>query len=100
MINSVLPGIVHTNIIPKEMVAAVFPECLTPVSAIVAAYDRFLDDSSGMSGEAVEYLVDQQILAKVPDCLNGRFSRRACTVWDPLFRMYHQELSELPDAIP
>jgi hypothetical protein len=25
MINSVLPGIVHTNIIPKEIVAAVFP---------------------------------------------------------------------------
>ncbi|KAK3061569.1 hypothetical protein LTS18_005908 [Coniosporium uncinatum] len=102
-INGVLPGIVATDIIPPEMIAAVSPECLTPPSTIVEAYHRFLDDPS-LSGEAIECSVDKCML--VPrenwetNFLNGYKSKRAVTVWDPLFKMMHFEGSGLPDAIP
>ncbi|KAF2399363.1 NAD(P)-binding protein [Trichodelitschia bisporula] len=99
-INVVLPGIVHTKIIPPEMVAAVQPEFLTPVESIVRAYRTFLDDDTGLSGEAIECSVNEHIFVPRPEYLNGAASKRACTVWDPLFKMYHGEGSELPDAIP
>ncbi|CAM1505038.1 Fc.00g106750.m01.CDS01 [Cosmosporella sp. VM-42] len=98
-INCVLPGIVATNIIPPEMIAAVTPECLTPVSTIVAAYNKCLEDES-LSGEAIECSAEKMLFTPRPEYQNGRVSRRACTVWDPLFKMYHNELSQLPDAIP
>jgi len=76
---------------------------LTPPSTIVEAYHRFLDDPS-LSGEAIECSVDKCML--VPrenwetNFLNGYKSKRAVTVWDPLFKMMHFEGSGLPDAIP
>jgi NAD(P)-dependent dehydrogenase (short-subunit alcohol dehydrogenase family) len=100
LINAVLPGIVHTKIIPPEMIAAVSKEYLTPVNNIVSAYNRFLNDETGMAGQALECSVEKQLFAKVPDYLDGPASRRACTVWDPLFKMIHHEPSELPDALP
>ncbi|KAF2691948.1 hypothetical protein K458DRAFT_473589 [Lentithecium fluviatile CBS 122367] len=98
-INAVCPGIVHTSIIPQEMVDAVSPECLTPISTIVAAYERCLDDES-LFGKVIECSVDKQFFLETPSLANGRFSKRAVTVWDPLFKMYHKESSGLPDAIP
>ncbi|KAF4989818.1 hypothetical protein FDECE_14587 [Fusarium decemcellulare] len=97
-INCILPGIVATKIIPLEMVAAVSPECLTPVGTIVSAYNKCLDDES-LYGEAIECSVDKLLLTPRPDFQNGRVSKRAVTVWDPLFKMYHHEVSQLPDAI-
>ncbi|KAJ3525043.1 hypothetical protein NM208_g11810 [Fusarium decemcellulare] len=97
-INCILPGIVATKIIPPEMVAAVSPECLTPVGTIVSAYNKCLDDES-LHGEAIECSVDKLLLTPRPDFQNGRVSKRAVTVWDPLFKMYHHEVSQLPDAI-
>lgn len=70
---------------------------MTPESNIVSAYNRFLDGEE--YGEAVECSANEQLLVPKPEYLNGRISRRACTVWDPLFKMYHHEISELPDAI-
>ncbi|KAJ9665476.1 hypothetical protein H2201_004358 [Coniosporium apollinis] len=100
-INAVLPGIVHTKIIPQEMIDAVSPECLTPIDQIVKAYNTFLDDDEGSCvGEAIECSVDKHCWVPRPEYLNGKFTKRAVTVWDPLFKMYHGELSELPDAIP
>ncbi|KAF2741428.1 15-hydroxyprostaglandin dehydrogenase [Polyplosphaeria fusca] len=98
-INAVCPGIVHTSIIPQAMVDAVSPECLTPVSTIVAAYKRCLNDAS-VFGKVIECSAAQQFLLETPELANGRVSKRAVTVWDPLFKMYHHELSGLPDAIP
>ena len=71
---------------------------MTPISNIVSAYNRFLDGDE--YGEAVECSVNDQILVPRPEYLNGRKSKRACTVWDPLFKMYHHENSGLNDAIP
>jgi hypothetical protein len=65
------------------MVAAVSPECMTPVSQIVSAYIRFLDhEDTSLSGEAIECAADKQIFVPRPEYLNGRFSIRATTVWD------------------
>jgi len=99
-INAVLPGIVHTKIIPQEMIDAVSPECLTPISTIISAYARFLnDDENSLFGEAIECSADKQLFVPRPEFLNGMVSRRACTVWDPLFKMLHGEESGLEDAI-
>ncbi|CAG9983917.1 unnamed protein product [Clonostachys byssicola] len=97
-INCVLPGIVATKIIPPEMVAAVSSECLTPVSTIVAAYRKCLEDKT-LAGEALECSADKILPVPKPALQNGRISARAVTVWDPLFKTYHNEPSGLPDAI-
>jgi hypothetical protein len=79
----VLPGIVHTNIIPPEMVAAVSEEALTPISQITSAYFKFLDHGdASLSGEALECAGKEQMLVPRPEYLNGAISKRACTVWD------------------
>jgi len=99
-IGAVLPGIVHTNIIPPEMVAAVEQDYLTPVSTIVKGYQRFLeDDKKEFSGQVVEGSIEKVIPVPRPEPLNGRYTVRACTVWEPLFKQYHGENSDLPDAI-
>jgi hypothetical protein len=98
-IGGVLPGIVQTNIIPPEMIAAVAPDSLTPVSTIVSAYQRLLDDES-LAGKAIEAQVDQHFVVKYPEYLGGKYSQRACTVWEPLFKQYHGENSDLPGALP
>jgi len=100
-IGGVLPGIVATNIIPPEMVAAVSSDCMTPLSTITSAYDKFLEDEGGsLAGTAIEASVDKLCTVKYPDYLNGRYSQRACTVWEPLFTSYHGESSGLEGAIP
>lgn len=98
-INTICPGIVHTSIIPQEMVDAVSPDCMTPVSTIVAAYERCLDDAS-LFGKVIECSTDKQFELEPPTLANGHYSVRAVTVWEPLFKMYHKEASGLPDAIP
>jgi hypothetical protein len=82
------------------MLDAVSPDCLTPVSTIVAAYDRLLSDSNHQTGEAVECSVDELFLVPQTEYCNGKFSKRAVTVWDPLFKMMHGETSGLADSIP
>jgi hypothetical protein len=59
---------------------------LTPISTIVAAYERFLDDES-LFGRAIECSVDKQFFIETPTLANGHISKRAVTVWDPLFKM-------------
>ena len=82
------------------MLDAVSLECLTPVSTIVAAYDALLSDANQQTGEAVECSVDQQFFVPTTEYCNGWFSKRACTVWDPLFQMMHGQKSGLEEAIP
>ncbi|KAF2270872.1 15-hydroxyprostaglandin dehydrogenase, partial [Lojkania enalia] len=97
-INCVCPGIVHTSIIPQAMIDAVSVECLTPVSTIVAGYERFLNDES-LYGKVIECSADKHFFLETPSLANGHVSKRAVTVWDPLFQMYHHASSGLPDAI-
>jgi hypothetical protein len=73
-------------------------DSLTPISTIIGAYDRFLNDDS-LTGQAMECSADKQILLPFPEYANGSVTKRACTVWDPLFKMMHSENSGLADAI-
>ncbi|KAL4893689.1 hypothetical protein BDV59DRAFT_192857 [Aspergillus ambiguus] len=97
-INCILPGLVATKIIPPEVVAAVSPECMTPLSTIVSGYSKCLEDES-LVGQALEASAEKLLIVPQPELQNGRVSKRSVTVWDPLFRMYHGEPSQLPDAI-
>ncbi|KAJ5698366.1 hypothetical protein N7462_000371 [Penicillium macrosclerotiorum] len=100
LINVVMPGIVNTPIVPPEMIAAVTPECLTPVATILKGYQTFLEDTTGMAGEILECSAEKLIYYHMPEYGNGHVTKRAITVWEPLFRMMHGEDSGLPDAIP
>lgn len=72
---------------------------MTPKSTIVRAYNEFLNDKSRF-GQAVECSVDKILLLEEPPLGNGRFTKRSCTVWDPLFKQMHGENSDLEQAIP
>ncbi|KAK0856366.1 hypothetical protein LTS02_010645 [Friedmanniomyces endolithicus] len=97
-INCVMPGIVDTAIVPRQMIAAVDPSDITPVSTIVSAYLRLLDDES-LTGQGIECSVDKQLPFTDPPLMNGKHTKRAATVWDPLFKIMHGENSGLADAI-
>ncbi|KAL5337482.1 hypothetical protein BJX70DRAFT_234720 [Aspergillus crustosus] len=99
-INVVMPGIVDTPIVPPEMIEAVTPECVTPVDVILRGYQMFLEDTSGRTGETVEGSGDKLVSYAMPAYGNGHITKRAVTVWEPLFRMMHGEDSRLPGAIP
>lgn len=60
---------------------------MTPISTVVAAYERCLDDAS-LYGRAIECSTDKQFELEPPTLANGHYSRRAVTVWDPLFKMW------------
>lgn len=72
---------------------------MTPMSTITSAYVRLLDDDTA-TGQAVECSRDQQIPYPEPPLLGGKYTKRAVTVWEPLFKAMHHENSGLPDAIP
>lgn len=72
---------------------------MTPVKTVTDAYVRLLDDES-LAGQAIECSVDKHLFFPDPPLENGKASKRAITVWDPLFELLHGEPSELPDAIP
>ncbi|OJJ56267.1 hypothetical protein ASPSYDRAFT_48547 [Aspergillus sydowii CBS 593.65] len=99
LINVVMPGMVDTPIVPPEMTAAVTPECLTPVETVLKGYQTFLQDTTGMTGQTLECSVNKLIYYQLPEHGNGYVTKRAVTVWEPLFRMMHGEDSQLPDAI-
>ncbi|KAH9823608.1 15-hydroxyprostaglandin dehydrogenase [Teratosphaeria destructans] len=99
-LNVVMPGAVATPIVPKAMIEAVSPDCLTPVSTIIAAHDRFIEDQDGICGQALEGSADKLVYYNLPEYGNGYKTKRAVTVWEPLFEMTHGEGSGLPDAIP
>lgn len=84
---------------PNDGISQLTSDSLTPISTIVAAYNKFLDDDS-LAGQAIEGSADKHIFSHWPEFLNGSVSKRSVTVWDPLFEMLHGEKSGLPDAIP
>lgn len=60
---------------------------------------KLLNDDS-LYGQAIECSVDRLLFAKQPEYLDGPYSKRATTVWEPLFKMMHFENSGLPEAVP
>lgn len=67
---------------------------------MIEAYDRVLEDDSGMTGEILECSAEKIINYNLPPEGNGRVTKRAVTVWDPLFVMMHGEPSGLDEALP
>lgn len=53
-----------------------------------------------MAGELLECSAEKLIYYNLPEMGNGGVTKRAVTVWEPLFRAMHGEDSQLPDAIP
>ncbi|KAK3614715.1 hypothetical protein LTR56_027071 [Elasticomyces elasticus] len=98
-INCVMPGIVDTAIVPRQMLAAVDPASMTPVPNIVNTYIRLLYDET-LTGQGIECSVDKQLPFPDPPLLNGVHTKRAITVWEPLFKLMHGEASGLEGAIP
>ncbi|KAH9827356.1 15-hydroxyprostaglandin dehydrogenase [NAD(+)] [Teratosphaeria destructans] len=97
-INAVMPGIVDTAIVPPEIAAAAGTENITPISTITRAYDQLLE-SEKASGVILEGSVDKIIRVPDPPLLNGSRTKRAVTVYDPLFKYLHGEESGLQDAV-
>ncbi|KAJ2980088.1 hypothetical protein NQ176_g2855 [Zarea fungicola] len=81
-LNAILPGIVLTGAVPQASINATRPEHLTPIETVVKAYSLCLTQHD-LNAEFA----------------NGATTKRACTVWEPLFEEKHHEKSELPDAI-
>ena len=52
-----------------------------------------------MTGELLECSGEKMIYYPQQELGNGASTRRAVTVWEPLFQMMHGEDSELPSAI-
>ncbi|OAA61935.1 NAD(P)-binding domain protein [Niveomyces insectorum RCEF 264] len=105
LLNCVCPGIVATDIVPPEMVAAVHADALTPLVTIVRAYASCLDDDGvyGARGGVVLECSGTQISDFEHARLtfkNGVPSARSVVVWEPLFAQIHGEASGLPGAIP
>ncbi|KAF7522919.1 hypothetical protein G7054_g11961 [Neopestalotiopsis clavispora] len=97
--NVVCPGLVATNIIPPEVVAAFEEQYLTPVSTVVRAYSEFLGDADDRYGVAVEATADKIIDVQTAPLGNGKASIRSVTVWEPLFKQMHHENSDLKGTI-
>lgn len=70
------------------------------METVLEGYRMFLEDTSGMTGQLLECSVDEFTYYQLPDYGNGVATVRACTVWEPLFKQYHGEDSQLPSAIP
>ena len=60
---------------------------------------RFIEDET-LTGQGIECSVDEQLFFPEPPLLNGKHTKRAATVWEPLFKVMHGEHSGLDDAIP
>lgn len=73
---------------------------ITPVQTILKAYQTFLEDTTGMHGQLLECSANKLVYYPEPEQGNGHVTKRAITVWEPLFRMMHGEDSQLPEAIP
>lgn len=65
---------------------------LTPIKTITDAYVKLLDDDS-LYGQAIEGSVEKHLFFPDPPMVNGAATKRAVTVWDPLFEMLHGHTS-------
>jgi hypothetical protein len=68
------------------------------MSTITSAYMQLLEDDTA-SGVGLECSVDKIIPFPDPPFANGKFSKRAVSVYDPLFKLFHGENCGLPDVV-
>ena len=73
---------------------------MTPISTVLAAHDVFINDETGQVGKTLEASADKLVFYDPPEYGNGYKTKRAVTVWEPLFKAMHGEESGLEDAIP
>ncbi|KAH8881776.1 hypothetical protein GQ53DRAFT_832078 [Thozetella sp. PMI_491] len=97
-LNAVLPGIVATGAVPQASIDATKPEHITPVETVVKAFEMCLTQPT-LNGQLIECSTDKHFLLPLPELANGAATKRACTVWEPLFESKHKEKSGLPDTI-
>jgi hypothetical protein len=93
-----ISGVVRYSPNNKQHFQSLAMSSLTPIFTVVGACDRFLDDES-LASHAVECLADKEIFLSFPEYANRRVTKRACTVWDPLFKVMHSKNSGLEEAI-
>ncbi|RMD42858.1 hypothetical protein DV735_g2272, partial [Chaetothyriales sp. CBS 134920] len=95
--NVVCPGAVATPLIPQGLRDA-YGKHMTDINTVTRAYHRYLDDPN-LNGEIAEASVDQVLVQPEQVYVNGEASRTAATVYDPIFKALHSELSEVPGAL-
>lgn len=72
---------------------------VTSIQTVLEAFQVFLEDTTGMTGELLECSGTRLVFYPMPAPGNGRVTQRAVTVWEPLFRMMHGDDSRLETAI-
>ncbi|KAL2817670.1 hypothetical protein BDW59DRAFT_175395 [Aspergillus cavernicola] len=82
-LNAILPGIVPTGAVPQASLDVTNPEHLTPIETVL-----------------IECSTDKYFFLPRLELANGEATKRACTVWEPLFESKHSEISGLGHAIP
>ncbi|KAJ0120072.1 hypothetical protein J7T55_000925 [Diaporthe amygdali] len=97
--NAVLPGIVITGAVPQASIDATRPEHITPVETVVRAYNLCLDQRD-LNGQLIECSADKTMFLSVPEMANGTTTKRACTVWEPLFKAKHHERRQKEFGLP
>jgi hypothetical protein len=65
----------------------------------MAGYERYIEDSTGKTGESIEAAHDELIEWGHPGYKSGAFAQRTEKVYDPWFEMVHGEKSELAGAL-
>lgn len=97
-INCVMPGGIETPAFPGFS-TAFLPEHLTLRSNLLSAYERYVEDATGKTGETIEAAHDELIEWGHPGYKSGAFAQRTEKVYDPWFEMVHGEKSGLPGSI-
>lgn len=98
-INCVMPGGIETPAMPGFS-TAFLPEHMTLRSNLISAYDLFIEDTTGKTGETIEAAHDTLIKWGHPGYKSGAFAQRTEKVYEPWFEMVHGERSGLPGAMP
>ena len=94
--NVICPGAVATPNIPPPMREA-FGSMMTDMRTVVRAYHRYLSEPT-LNGEICEASVDKVLVQPTQPYGNGKASKMAGTVYDPLFAAIHGELSGVEGA--
>lgn len=98
-VNCVMPGGIETPAMPGFS-EAFLPEHMTLRSTLISGYDLFLDDEKNdKTGELIEAAHKELIPWGHPEYKSGTFAKRSEKVYEPWFRMIHQESSELPGTL-
>lgn len=73
---------------------------LTKKECLMCAYDVFLEDEKNeKNGQAIEAAYDSHYYHDVPAYKSGSVIERTVTVYEPWFRMLHNEESSLENTL-